>query len=66
MQPWKLLGLLAVAALLGGTAAQDAAAAATAAPAQNANFFEGLINVCTSDYAPISRCLDREPGQYTG
>lgn len=69
-QAWQL-GLLALAALLGCAAAQDAAAAAAeaviAAPAKPADFFEGrLINVCTSDYAPISRCLDREPAQYTG
>lgn len=64
----QLAGLLALAALLGAAAAQDAAAAAaTSAPAPPADFFEGrLINVCTSDYAPISRCLDREPAQYTG
>ena len=61
-----LLDLLALAAVLGGVAAQDAGAAAAAASTP-ADFFEGRpINVCTSDYAPISRCLDRDPSQYTG
>lgn len=70
MQPlphfWLLLEVSAVAVLLGGVAAQDVGAAAAAASA-SVDFFEGRpINVCTSDYAPISRCLDRDPSQYTG
>lgn len=61
-----LLELLPLAVWLGGVVAQDAGAAAAAAGA-SADFFEGRpINVCTSDYAPISRCLDRDPFQYTG
>lgn len=60
----RLAGLLAVAALLllSGTAGQDAPT-----PSPRPDPFEGRqINVCTSDFAPIARCLDREPSQYTG
>lgn len=94
-QPWRLLGLLALAALLGGAAAQapspaplpserpvpsvaaapaaadaeaDALAVEAAAPLDNSTDLYGgrTINICTSDYFPISRCLDRDAAEFTG
>lgn len=48
-------------------AADEAAANAASVATPPADLYVGrVINICTSDYAPISRCLGREPGQFTG
>lgn len=57
---WLVVTTLSV--LLGGAAAQDAAAAAG-----EADPLEGrALNVCVSEFSPIVRCAGREPSEFTG
>lgn len=64
---WAAL-LLAAVACAPTAAAQALTNATNATGARPVDpYFEGrTINVCTSDYEPIMRCLDRDPSEYTG